>query len=83
MFKPQLHNSQLRPYILFDYFIHLRGVFRDKYIKRIRFFEQEYGDYDAESAPRVRRRSSLSDTVPRVNNANFEDANMVSFSCLF
>ncbi|XP_065202666.1 whirlin-like isoform X7 [Planococcus citri] len=37
----------------------------------------EYGDYDAESAPRVRRRSSLSDTVPRVNNANFEDdANM-------
>ncbi|XP_065202661.1 whirlin-like isoform X3 [Planococcus citri] len=44
------------------------------------YYHQEYGDYDAESAPRVRRRSSLSDTVPRVNNANFEDdANMCGY----
>lgn len=43
-------------------------------------FQQEYGDYDNEPAPRGRRRSSLSDTVSRVNNVNYdEDANMVSF----
>lgn len=70
-------------HIFYSIILYVHEACFEKRTKNYVRFKQEYGDYDAESAPRVRRRSSLSDTVPRVNNANFEDANMVSFSCLF